>query len=220
MPEKWRDIENYEGLYQISNYGRIMSFPRRGTSSHLRILEPRKNKGYLQVGLHKNKKEKKFFIHQLVAKAFIRNLERKPQVNHIDGNKENNKVDNLEWCNNSENQIHAYKIGLKKKRSFEIIQYTLDMKRVKKWNCVSEIEKSTGFHYQNISACCKNKQKTAYRIYMEIWKGGKQMKRTWKNFRIDPNKVYMRIGRAVVYSSLYIATVGFTVWGFLQGMTY
>ena len=172
MAEEWRDIKNYEGLYQISNYGRVRSFLKKDISSYGKILKPTENKGYLQVGLHKNKKGKKFFVHRLVARAFIKNLEGKPQINHIDGNKKNNNVNNLEWCNNSENQIHAYKTGLKKTKTFKVIQYDLNAKKIREWNCLAEIEKKTGFHYQNISACCKNKQKTAYRIYMEIFKKG------------------------------------------------
>ena len=113
MEEIWKDIEGYEGLYQISNLGRVKSFPRKGTQTKKEkiLKEKRDKKGYCFVSLN-NVGAKPYKIHRLVAQAFIPNLENKPQINHIDGDKTNNRIDNLEWCNNSENQIHAYKKGL------------------------------------------------------------------------------------------------------------
>ena len=117
----WKDIPDYEGLYQVSNFGEVKSLPkiRNVFSSNYiakeRILKPALNdSGYKIVVLTKNKKSKSLRVHRLVALAFIPNLENKPQVNHKDGNKLNNHIDNLEWCTNSENEIHAYKLGLKK----------------------------------------------------------------------------------------------------------
>ena len=108
MKEVWKDI--YEE-YQISNLGRIKSL-KWGKE---RILTPRKNfKGYMQIHIRVNGKDKVIKVHRLVAEAFIPNPDNKPQVNHIDGNKENNTSLNLEWCTNSENQLHAYKNGLQK----------------------------------------------------------------------------------------------------------
>lgn len=119
--EKWKDIKEYEGLYQISNLGRVKSLSRlqiTGTSSYWskeRILKPRLLKGgYLEVSLCKNSKLYYFRIHRLVAIHFIDNTEQKPQVNHLDGCKINNIVTNLEWCTRSENIIHACKTGLMK----------------------------------------------------------------------------------------------------------
>ena len=107
MVEIWKPIENYED-YSISNFGNVYS------SKRTRILKPTNTtKGYIQVHLSKNGKVKNAPIHRLVAKAFIENVDNKPQVNHIDGNKKNNNVTNLEWCTNLENQRHARKIGLK-----------------------------------------------------------------------------------------------------------
>lgn len=99
----WRDIKGYEGIYQISNYGevmRLMSYDSKGHLRNSRILKQQKNKyGYLQIGLHKNGKEKKYLIHRLVAETFIENPYNHPEVNHKDENKKNNSVSNLEWCN-------------------------------------------------------------------------------------------------------------------------
>lgn len=101
--EIWKDIDGFYGKYQISSWGRV----RNAESGH--ILIPYKNKkGYLKVGLHKNGERipKKFRVNRLVAKAFISNPYDLPQVNHKDGNKENNSVTNLEWVTNKENAEH------------------------------------------------------------------------------------------------------------------
>ena len=122
MSEIWKDIEGYEGLYQVSNYGRVRSLDRYVKQNHNtkqlkkgKLIQPIKDcKGYLRLKLCKENTSKRVKIHRLVAQAFIPNPENKPQVNHIDGNKTNNRIQNLEWCTNSENQIHAYKMGLNK----------------------------------------------------------------------------------------------------------
>ena len=124
MNEEWKDIEGYENLYQVSNFGRVKSLPKEkqfGNSFYItkeKILENQRDKdGYLEVNLYKNKKGKHYKIHRLVAKAFILNLENKPEVNHIDGNKENNCVINLEWVSPKENINHAYDTELIKRRT-------------------------------------------------------------------------------------------------------
>ena len=112
--EIWRDIEGYEGIYQISNLGRIKSLPKLcGCSSRQeKILKSLKHRdGYLQVVLCKNKKRKNFKVHRLVAQAFILNPNNKPYINHIDCNRQNNCVDNLEWCTQKENMQYASQLG-------------------------------------------------------------------------------------------------------------
>lgn len=102
--EIWKDIEGYNGKYQVSSWGRVRN-AERGS-----ILTPYKNKkGYLKVGLcvSGRKSPKKYRVNRLVAKAFIENPKGLPQVNHKDGNKENNSVTNLEWITNSDNMKHA-----------------------------------------------------------------------------------------------------------------
>lgn len=170
--EIWKDIKDYEGLYQVSNLGRVRSIPRRGTCKTLHILKPGKNhKNYLQVRLTKNSKGKTFVIHRLVAKSFILNPNDYPQVNHIDGNKLNNCVDNLEWCTNEYNMKEACRLGLRdniyKKgkehcRSVSINQYDLQGKFIKKWFCVKDIERELNFDNRNICACARHKKKSAY----------------------------------------------------------
>src|SRR5699024_9827826 len=120
--EKWADIKGYEGFYQVSNRGRIYSFGGEfiksdGKRNYMKesLLKPYKNKqGYMYVKLCKHGKCNNFRVHRLVALAFIKNVnhKEKPVVNHKDGNKENNNVDNLEWLSYSENSLHAHSIGL------------------------------------------------------------------------------------------------------------
>lgn len=101
--EIWKDIEGYEGLYQVSNLGRFKSVFR-----YFKILKCTKYKdGYVRVDLYKNGKVKRYLAHRLVAQTFIPNPQNKPQVNHIDENKENNCIENLEWCTRSENMNHG-----------------------------------------------------------------------------------------------------------------
>lgn len=107
MIELWKNIKGFDNCYMVSNYGNIKSLPRNGTINKERILKPAIRGDYLFVRLVGNHKDKKCSVHRLVAKAFIPNPENKPCVNHKDGNKLNNKADNLEWCTQSENMIHA-----------------------------------------------------------------------------------------------------------------
>ena len=106
--EEWRDVIGYEGLYQVSNMGRVKSF----CEQFVRILSPCPNKkGYYMVHLHKDGKKKNFGIHVLVAQAFVPNPdpENKVEVNHLDRDKTNNRADNLEWNTPAENKDHAKK---------------------------------------------------------------------------------------------------------------
>jgi hypothetical protein len=123
MNEVWKNIANYEGLYQVSNLGKIKSLSRsvNGTlgGTYLtkeRFLNPRPyTRGYRVVKLYTNGKAKRVSIHVLVATAFIPNPHKKPVVNHKDGNKENNHSANLEWVTDQENHTHAALAGLKAK---------------------------------------------------------------------------------------------------------
>lgn len=117
---EWRDIPGYEGYYQASNLGDIRSLDRKVITGNQTkrikgvVLKPHRQKNrYLHLELSKYGYTKDVLIHRLVAQAFIPNPENKPQVNHIDGVKVNNKVRNLEWCTNKENHIEASRLGLK-----------------------------------------------------------------------------------------------------------
>ncbi|MCI1958982.1 MAG: NUMOD4 motif-containing HNH endonuclease [Clostridia bacterium] len=112
----WKDVKNYEGLYQISNLGEVKSLSKKvgkgkGYIKPEKILKQTISKdGYFKVTLCKDGKTKYFRVHRLVAQAFIPNLEDKPVVNHIDENKLNNYVDNLEWVTEEENKLYSYNI--------------------------------------------------------------------------------------------------------------
>ena len=111
---EWRDVPGYEGLYQVSDTGLILGLPKSTSSG--KIIKPTINAdGYLTVCLSKGNAKKTFRVNRLVALAFIPNPLYKLEVNHIDGDKANNTVSNLEWCDRSENEKHAYSAGLKER---------------------------------------------------------------------------------------------------------
>lgn len=107
--EEWQPVKNHEGLYEVSNFGRVRSLPRRCTGG--RVLKQYNAHGkpvdYKNVRLSKKNKLTSSLIHRLVAQAFLPNPENKPHVNHIDFNPNNNHVSNLEWCTNQENTNHS-----------------------------------------------------------------------------------------------------------------
>lgn len=133
--EIWKPIVDYEEYYEVSNLGRVKRIKAGMGARASKILKQYLGSdGYMRIGLTVNNKEKYFFVHRLVATAFIPNLENKPQVNHIDGNKLNNSVSNLEWVTAQENIDHAWRTGLlseksRKKMSMYANNMTLEHKK-------------------------------------------------------------------------------------------
>lgn len=178
--EIWKDIAGYEGLYQVSNLGQVKALSRRrmlGNKfcvSNERILRPRSCNGYIKTSLNKNGKGKDLFVHRLVAEAFIPNPYSKRTVNHINGDKADNRLENLEWATYSENNLHAYeKLGHKSPRGWTgcfgaehhtskpVKQLSSDGEYIAEYAGLSEAERATGVLNQSISKCCKGIYKTA-----------------------------------------------------------
>lgn len=193
--EEWRDIPGYEGLYQVSNQGRVKSVEkivyRKRMGCYIKkefIMKPTKHKGYKNVILSKNGISKRYKVHRLVAEVFLdcnnfkftdndigivfskKNLE----VNHKDENKENNCVENLEWCTHSYNMKYgSWKIRRENNfdRSFccrKVIQYDLEGNFVKTWDNIAMAQQT--LNISHISDCCNNKRKTAGGY---VWKHAK-----------------------------------------------
>mgnify|MGYP004417315998 CR=1 FL=1 len=115
--ELWKPIVGFESNYLISNWGRIISLPRNGVSNQPKILFPYLSKfGYYRIKLSKNNQYNWNLVHRLVAQAFLPNIHNKTQINHIDGNKQNNRFNNLEWCTAKENKMHS--IDVLKRRPY------------------------------------------------------------------------------------------------------
>ena len=188
MEEIWADVKDYEGLYQVSNLGRIKS------TRYSRLMVPCKDyRGYLTVQFTVKGKIKRFKIHRLVAQAFIPNPNNLPQVNHKDENKTNNIVDNLEWCTNEYNYFYGtaqerrlktmienkkenpekYKNKKNYNRTDElwqkkkVVQYDLNGNTIRRWDSMKEAAKELKIVPQSISKCCRGLRKTAKGY---IWK--------------------------------------------------
>lgn len=164
MKEVWKDIQGYEGLYQVSDLGRVKSLERivKRNNQMLKIngkiLTPKTQKnGYKSVYLCKNATKTKAYIHRLVAKEFLANPYELDVVNHRDENPANNQLKNLEWCSHKYNMNYGTQIERRKaKVSKKVNQYDQDMNLIKTWNSTREAERN-GYNSTLISLCCKGK---------------------------------------------------------------
>ena len=156
--EIWKDIQGYEGYYQISNIGQV-----KNIKTNKILIGDLNNIGYRRVTLYAPIK-KRFFIHRLVALHFCENKDNKEVVNHIDGNKLNNNADNLEWVTHSENDKHAYKLNLRKtypcQFKHKIEAYDKNGLLVKVYKNVQECCDDLKVARSNVYNCCNGKQKT------------------------------------------------------------
>lgn len=166
MYEDWKDIKGYEGLYQISNLGRIKSVERHDTlGRHVRErkLKFQSNKdGYLNVTLRSNNVKKTYLVHRLVAKTFIPNPHGFPEINHKDTIRNNCMASNLEWCDRKYNVNYAdAKEKIIKKHQKKVAQIDKYGKIKQIFSSIKEASKNIKIPDSNISACCKGKRKTA-----------------------------------------------------------
>lgn len=173
MEEIWKDIKGFEGLYQVSNLGRVRSLDRiilkphpRNTSMQMRclykgrVLKPGTNSnGYWYVELHDNSGNIYWnSIHRLVASTFIPNPNNLPEVNHIDENRKNNRADNLEWVTKSQNMRHGTcgaRMGMKHWKA--VTQMDMNGNIIKEWPCAQHASESLHIHHSQIIGVCKGK---------------------------------------------------------------
>lgn len=157
QPEEWKPIYGYDGMYEVSNYGRVKSYKY---NSDGRILKSGNNRlGYYYVVLCKEGKEKTCSIHRLVAEAFIPNPNNFSCINHKDENKGNNCVQNLEWCTHSYNNSYGTKLQrVAEKISKPVVQLDKEGNLVAEYKSILEASRLTGVASISICYCCKHKQ--------------------------------------------------------------
>lgn len=163
---EWQPIKGYEGLYEVSSDGRVRSLNYRGVKGRVEEVTLNDNRGYLQVKLYKDKKGTSLSVHRLVALAYIKNPKDLPQVNHLDEDKANNKVSNLEWCSAKDNANHGTR---NRRRSAKLLNGTLSKSIIAvdpisgevKYTFPSVMEaERCGFIRSNIRKCCKGVRKS------------------------------------------------------------
>lgn len=176
MNETWKDIEGYEGLYQISTEGRVKSLNYNHTGKEKILKNKTGSRGYFNVNLSKDGKSKNINVHRIVATHFIPNPDNLPQVNHIDENKQNNCVENLEWCTAEYNNTYGSRLEKSaKSKSIPIIQFTKDGEFVRKWESARIAEYTLGLNIGSVCSCLKGKHKSTggykwHYHYKSIWK--------------------------------------------------
>lgn len=165
--EIWKDIVGFEGLYQVSNFGRVRNKNYQIKSNHKNMY------GYVMVGLYKDGKTKVCFVHRLVANAFIPKPDNLYEVNHKDENKNNNRVENLEWCDRSYNINYGHRNEKTREKllnhptsSKVVLQYSLKGELINTFLSVEEAKRQLGFG-NHIKDCCRDERPTAYGY---IWK--------------------------------------------------
>ena len=165
LKEVWKDIEGYEGFYQVSNLGRVKSLKRTFIRSdgktktfQGKVLKHNVNpKGYKYVNLSCQSKIYSIRIHRLVAKAFLENPNNYPCINHIDENKLNNNIENLEWCTYQYNNTYNNK---QRCRMTKVSKFSKRGEFIRNYDSITEAGKDTGADGRNISACCRKKIKS------------------------------------------------------------
>lgn len=202
--EIWTQVPDYNNFYEVSNLGNIRSIDRYVNSKNgsTRVVKGKKTKlidngSYYVVGLSKHGKTRQHYVHRIVAEAFIPNVYNLPIVNHINGNKLDNRVENLEWCTieynvkdawendlmnipqGKENKMYG-RYGKNANKSKIIYQYDLEGNLIKKWDCQRDVQRELGFNEKCISNCALGRTKTAYGY---IWKQELKGERQWRKIK-------------------------------------
>lgn len=160
MIEEWREIKGYEGMYEVSNAGRVRN--SRNKRIMTLVLD---HKGYKNVSLSKNNKSKSYKVHRLVGFAFIENPNNYPQINHIDCDKTNNIASNLEWCTNSQNMKHARENKLippLKPTCVPVLKCDMDLNVLKRYNSIKEASIDIGCSMSSIRQCLDGRSKRCF----------------------------------------------------------
>jgi len=172
MEEIWKDVIGYEGLYQVSNLGNVRSIYCRGRKRILNLCICKSSTGYSIVSVHKNKKQKHLNVHREIAKCFCENPQNKPDVNHKNGIKTDNRVENLEWVTRSENNQHAYdvlgKVGTFKGKyghdhpnSIPVMQFDINGEFIKEYPNSRIAAMEYGIQQTGIRFVCNKNGKTS-----------------------------------------------------------
>lgn len=189
--EEWKDVVGYEGLYQVSNQGRLRSFHKNKCS----LLAPCVGKhGYVVTLLHKGKSRKNARVHRLVAEAFIPNPDNLSSINHKNEIKTDNRVENLEWCTakyNSNYGTSAQRIA--EKQSVAVLQYDLNGILVRRYNGLSEAERLYGYKHCSISEVCSGK-KLSYMGCIWLYEGDEHLLQERLNACLRSKNFY-RVGQ-------------------------
>ncbi len=182
MNEEWREIEGFNGRYEVSNSGKIRSVERevklgntKRTVEEKELQQFIKGNGYKSVKIYKEGRQFTFYVHRLVALSFCEGYFRNADVNHKDGNKTNNKASNLEWCTRSENQIHSVKVlhnkignmgkfG-RKWNSKPIVQLSMEGEKVRDWTSAFEVQRILGLSESAIRKCLYGDKQKGRRSY-------------------------------------------------------
>lgn len=163
------DIENYEGLYAATSCGKIWSYRSK------KFLKPRRQRdGYLLINLYKDGVQTTYQLHRLIARAYLKNPSNLPQINHIDGNKLNNSISNLEYCTGSYNQLHRFKLMRERGEEIEMNNRGYNAKKVRcietgiVYNSGQECAKAMGLDASHISKCCRGVAKSHKGYHFEF----------------------------------------------------